>query len=353
MGKKERKIKCVVWDLDNTVWDGILSEDENVKLREEVLEVIKELDARGILNSIASKNNYEPAMEKLKEFGIEEYFLYPQISWNEKSDSVQNIAKSINIGIDTLAFIDDQPYELDEVQFSCPEVMCILEDKIDKLLDMPEFHPKFITGESKKRRQMYQSDIERKTIEEKYEGPKEEFLASLNMFCTIKAAEEEDLKRAEELTVRTNQLNTTGYTYSYEELKELMDSPDYKLYVCKLDDKFGTYGNIGIALVKCEEEEWVIKLFLMSCRVMSRGVGTVFMNYIVNEARKHDVRLIAEFIHNDRNRMMYVSYKFGGFKDIGENDGVNILEYDFEQKSLYPSYMKLKIIDKNESLATC
>ena len=351
MGKTAKKIKCLVWDLDNTLWDGILVEDENVKLREEVLDVIKQLDERGILNSIASKNDYDLAIEKLKSFGIDEYFLYPQISWNSKSGSVKNIAKLINIGIDTLAFVDDQPYELDEVKFSCPEVMCISENKIDKLLDMPEFHPMFITGESKKRREMYQNDIKRKTIEEKYDGPKEEFLESLNMICTIKEAEVEDLRRAEELTVRTNQLNTTGYTYSYEELKDLMESPDYKLYVCSLDDKFGMYGNIGIALVKCEDDKWVIRLFLMSCRVMSRGVGTVFMNYVINQSRKYKVKLFAEFIHNDRNRMMYVSYKFGGFKEISQDGEVKLLEHDLKQNITYPSYMKLNIIDKEKSFA--
>jgi FkbH-like protein len=351
MGSKEKKIKCVVWDLDNTLWSGTLLEDESIKLNREVIDVIRKLDARGILNSIASKNDYDTAMGKLKQFGVDEYFLYPQISWNIKSNSVKNISQLLNIGIDTLAFVDDQPYELDEVNFSCPEVLCISADNVEKLLDMPEFHPRFITGESKQRRQMYQSDIKRKVIEERHEGPKEEFLASLDMICTIKETELEDLRRAEELTVRTNQLNTTGYTYSYEELKELMYSPDYKFYVCRLDDKFGTYGNIGIALIKCQGDVWIIKLLLMSCRVMTRGVGIVFMNYIINKARESKVRLLAEFIHNDRNRMMYVTYKFGGFKEISEDAGIKLLEHDLKQDSIYPPYVQLRIIEKEEKYA--
>ena len=105
MEKKE--IKCVIWDLDNTLWNGILTEDEEVKLREDAKNMIIELDSRGILNSVSSKNNYEDAMKKLEEFGLSQYFLYPEINWNPKSDSVGNIVKNLNISMDTVLFIDD------------------------------------------------------------------------------------------------------------------------------------------------------------------------------------------------------------------------------------------------------
>ena len=113
---KKKEIKCIVWDLDNTIWDGTLTESKNVKLKHYIKDIIGELDARGILNSIASKNNYGDAVEKLKEFGIYEYFLYPEINWNPKSSSIANIQKNLNIGIDTFMFIDDQQFELDEVK---------------------------------------------------------------------------------------------------------------------------------------------------------------------------------------------------------------------------------------------
>ena len=116
--KKITTVKCVVWDLDNTVWEGVLLEGDDLKLRNDVVAIIKTLDDRGILNAIASRNEFDPAMAQLEAFGIDHYFIYPQINWNPKSESVAQIAKDINIGINTLAFVDDQPFEREEVQFA-------------------------------------------------------------------------------------------------------------------------------------------------------------------------------------------------------------------------------------------
>lgn len=341
---KRSKVKCVVWDLDNTLWDGVLLEDEEVTLRQGIKHIIEVLDNRGILQSIASKNEHGRTMMKLKELGIEEYFIYPQINWNSKSSSVKAIAKSINIGIDTLAFVDDQSFELEEVRFSAPEVLCIDSSDLSGLLDMPEMNPRFVTEDSKIRRKMYQSDIKRNTVEEYFEGTQEEFLASLNMSFSIAPVCEGDLQRAEELTVRTHQLNTTGYTYSYEELDHFRKSKSHKLYMASLEDKYGTYGKIGLVLVECKEDIWTIKLLLMSCRVMSRGAGTILINHIMRLANAAGVKLRAEFIPNDRNRMMYITYKFGGFAEVEEKDGMVIFENSLEQIQAVPDYVKLNLV---------
>ncbi|MCP4261664.1 MAG: HAD-IIIC family phosphatase [Planctomycetes bacterium] len=337
--KNDKKIKCVVWDLDNTLWNGVLLEDDQVSLRDGVTDIIKMLDSRGILQSVASKNEHSHALAQLETFGLSEYFLYPQINWSSKSQNIETIAKKINIGIDTFAFIDDQPFEREEVNFSLPDMLCIDAADINELLDMPEMNPRFITDESSKRRLMYLRDIERDEIEEDFVGPKEDFLATLNMVLTIAQAQEEDLKRAEELTVRTHQLNTTGDTYSYEELDRFRQSDKHILLVAGLEDKYGTYGKIGLTLIECHEDVWMIKLLLMSCRVMSRGVGSVMINHLRNEARKKGVRLQAEFISNDRNRMMYMTYKFAHFKEKEKINDRVILENDLSQVQNFPEYL--------------
>src|SRR5689334_8960196 len=115
---KPGSVKCLVWDLDHTVWEGILLEDPEVRLRPGVAEVLAELDGRGILHSIASRNDHDLAMAKLKELGLDEYFLYPKVNWGTKSESIAAIAKDLNLGVDAFAFIDDQPFEREEVQFT-------------------------------------------------------------------------------------------------------------------------------------------------------------------------------------------------------------------------------------------
>jgi FkbH-like protein len=340
---EKQSIKCVVWDLDNTLWDGILLEDDDVSLRGEVVETIEALDRLGILNSIASRNEHDVAWKKLEEFGIAEYFLYPEIGWNSKSSSLEAIAESLNIALDTFAFVDDQPFEREEVSFAHPEVQCIDAADVESMLDMPRMKPRFVTPESQLRRKMYRSDIERNKVEAEFQGPNEEFLATLGMAFKIKPAAESDLQRAEELTMRTHQLNTTGYTYSYDELDVLRRSKDHLLFVASLDDKYGTYGTIGLALVELGESFWTVKLLLMSCRVMSRGVGTIMMSYIMSRAKEAGVRLRAEFLPNGRNRMMYVTYRFGGFQEVEKQGDLVILENDLGQIQEYPTYVRVQI----------
>lgn len=343
LAAKHQSIKCVVWDLDNTIWDGVLLEDRQVTLRPHVVAVIKELDRRGILHSIASKNEYHSAMAKLEAFGIKDYFLYPQISWNSKAAAVQAVASAINIGIDTLAFVDDQPFEREEVAYSLPAVLCIDADEIDAIPDMDAMQPRFITDDSKLRRSMYQSDAERNQAEKEFVGPSEEFLATLGMTFTIAPAQEDDLQRAEELTMRTHQLNTTGYTYSYDELNAFRTSGTHKLYIASLDDKYGTYGKIGLMMIACQPDVWVVKLLLMSCRVMSRGVGTIMMNHALNSAKAAGARLRAEFVANDRNRMMYITYKFAGFREIDRVGNLSILENDLAHVQPFPAYVRVQL----------
>ena len=339
----KKRIKCVVWDLDNTLWDGILLEDSEVYLKACSKKIIEELDYRGILQSVISKNDYVTAVKKMKEFGIDEYFLYPQINWEAKSKGIKNIADSINISLDSIMFIDDQFFERDEVNFSFPEVMCVDSSRIADLLDFPELNPEFITDDSKIRRQLYINDIKRAEIEESFEGSKEGFLASLDMVLTIRPVEKDDLKRVEELTVRTHQLNSTGYTYSYEELEKFRELKEYKLYIAELNDKYGTYGKIGVVVLYCEKDTWTIKLLLMSCRVVSRGIGTIMINFIKNMARKKGVNLKADFVKTDLNRMMYLTYRFTGFNELSSKDNFEELLADLNVIQSYPDYMKVVI----------
>jgi len=335
-------IKCVVWDLDNTVWDGVLLEQDRLSLREQVVGVIKALDERGILHSIASRNEPAAALEQLREFQLAEYFLYPQINWNSKADSIRRVAELLNIGLDSIAFVDDQPFELEEVKFSIPELLCLGLSDVDGMLARPELSPANVTRDARARRLMYQSDIRRQQEEDEFVGPKEEFLATLGLRFNIAPAGADDLARAEELTLRTNQLNTTGYTYSRAELEAFSRSEGHRLLVAGLEDKYGDYGKIGLALLECGPDRWVIKLLLMSCRVMSRGAGTLLLNQIMRRAKEEGVRLLSEFVPNERNRMMHVSYKFAGFREVERRGNLLLLENDLTHVPPCPVYVELR-----------
>jgi FkbH-like protein len=341
---KERDIKCVVWDLDRTVWDGILLEGDDIRLKPGVLEIIKALDGRGILHSIASKNDFGYAMEKLKQFQLHDYFLYPEINWNAKSFSISRIRKNLNISLDNMAFIDDEPFERDEVQSIHPEVMCLDAANLETLLSHPRLKPKFITEDSERRRLMYMAQIERTREEESYEGPRSEFLSSLDMRLYITRASEDGLLRVQELTARTNQLNTTGVSYSHDDLRQFIHSPHHLVLLCELEDKYGSYGKVGLALVEIVNGCHHVRLFILSCRVLSLGIGTVFLNYIMQLAKHSNHRLRLDYRKTGRNRQMYITLKMANFKESGDMEGeTKIFENDLTVVPQLPSFMDIHL----------
>jgi methoxymalonate biosynthesis protein len=210
MPDKPALVKCLVWDLDNTLWQGTLLEDPDVRIPSEIREVISTLDSRGILQSISSKNDYDHAWERLKQLGVADYFVHPQVGWGRKSDAVLHIAEQLNFATGTIAFIDDQPAERAEVAFRSPEVRCYTADQALALPGLAEFSPEVVTIDARRRRQMYQAGFRRDAERESFPGPDEEFLRSLELVMTIKRADEDDLSRVEELTLRTSQMNATG-----------------------------------------------------------------------------------------------------------------------------------------------
>ncbi|MET0464661.1 MAG: HAD-IIIC family phosphatase [Chitinophagaceae bacterium] len=335
-------IKCVVWDLDNTIWDGILSEDENVSLKPWVGEMLDTLDQRGIIHSIASRNNQADALRKLKELSIDQYFLYPQIHWGDKSESIQAIQQKLNIAIGCIAFIDDQPAERHEVQMKLPDVYCLDAEEYETMIAHARFIPEKITEDAKMRRLLYQQEQVRAEEEEKFGGNNIEFLRSLQMELLVTMADEEDLARAEELTLRTNQLNATGKTYDYNTLAEFIRSDRFSLCLCELKDRFGSYGKIGLVLLNNTAEDIHIEMMLFSCRVISRGIGTAMICFLNNKAGATGRRLTANFRDTGRNRNMFMTYAMAGFQDTAVmQDDCRLLVMGPDGRSELPPYLTL------------
>ena len=339
------RIKCLIFDLDDTLWEGTLTEGGGKKLRDGALELINTLDSRGILMSIASKNDYDTAMKALAEIdpSLPEMFLCPKISWGAKSAAVGEIAADLNLKMCNLAFIDDSEFQRDEVKFAHPDISVYDAAELARLADYPEFTVKFITEDSKNRRSMYVSDMNRDRAKTEFAGTDEAFMATLDMHLSIDPVDEPQLRRVEELTLRTHQLNSTGYTYSYDELCSFIDSPNHEFFIAGLTDKYGDSGKVGLVLMEDAGDAYVLKLLIVSCRVMTRGVGSALLTHAVRVAAEKGKKLRAEYLETEYNRIMYITYKLAGFEEIDEFDDGDgcVLEYARETLPEYPSYLKI------------
>ncbi|QMU67392.1 HAD-IIIC family phosphatase [Streptacidiphilus sp. P02-A3a] len=349
--ERRTTIKCVVWDLDDTLWEGVLAEGGGTVLRPGVLDTLEALDQRGILHSVASKNEPGRALERLRELGVADYLLCPQISWEPKSSLVAAIAKHLNIGLDSLLFIDDSPFERAEVADVHPQVWCLDSAEAATLADLPAFD-RVPTPDGAVRRRRYQQAEVRRDYEESFQGPRAEFLKTLDLRLTVAPATPDDLLRSAELTERTHQLNTTGLVFDAAQLAALIPRADQRLLVIGLEDRFGGYGTVGIVLLGTDAREWRIRLFLMSCRVMGRNVGGAVLALLAREADAAGVDLTADFLANDVNRPMYMVYRLAGFTETGREGEVQRLRLRPGVGRANPDYVALNSLIRPAAPAT-
>jgi FkbH-like protein len=303
-----QKVKCVAWDLDNTVWNGILVEaDQNaLTLRDGVFEMMEELDKRGILQTVVSKNDYEFAWPQLEKLGVSKYFLYPAINWGQKSRNLEQIAKELNINTDTFALIDDSSFERAEVQNSLSQVRVYPENNLRKLLELNEFDVP-ITVDTSKRREMYQIEEKRKQILSYYDGNYLDFIKSCKIKIDICPVDtEERKKRCYELIQRTNQLNLTGQKYSEIEFQNILNDSNRINLSIDCSDKFGDYGTVGFFSIYYNSERITVLEMAISCRVAQKHIEYAMMSWI---ARK--------IVSNKKIDILNINYK-----DTGKNKPV-------------------------------
>lgn len=275
-----RTVKCVVFDLDNTIWDGVLVEGDDVTLRPGIAALLQNLDERGILLSIASKNSHEAAWKKLEEFGLSDYFLYPQINWQPKGVSIKLIAERFNIGKDSLAFVDDRNFELDQVARACPEVLCVNANQIESLPSDPRFQGS-TTPDARRRRLLYREASLREEVQESFGSDYAGFLLACDIHLELAEYSEDESDRIAELVQRTNQLNFSGRKYTRPQLQEILNDPLLDKYVLKSRDKYGSYGTIGFAIVEPPSNAIRIQDFMLSCRVQGKLLEKAFFGHLM------------------------------------------------------------------------
>lgn len=265
------KVKVVAWDLDNTLWKGTLVNDSNVVLNQAALVVIKELDRRGILNTICSKNDEAEALAKIEEFALRDYFLYPAINWGQKSENLKAIAEQLNLGINSFAFVDDNVREREEVSQALPMVRVFADTEISDLLGKDEFDVP-VTETSRKRRLLYMEDAKRNTLKASFSDNYDEFLRSLEMVLTVEKINEENKDRCYELLSRSNQLNLSTNRYTAEEYDALLRDPKNVCLAFRVADKFGDYGIVSFMSLHLDGAKARIMDLVISCRIAKKKV---------------------------------------------------------------------------------
>jgi FkbH-like protein len=324
---KRAKVKCVVWDLDNTLWNGTLIEDgaEKLMLKAGVKRVLQELDERGILLSIASKNNEPEAKEALKRMGIDELFLAPQISWGPKSEAIREIARRLNIGLDSFLFVDDSEFELHEVSSALPEVRVLDASRFVEILSLKECIVP-VTAESRARRQMYRVEEERKDLASSFAGDYMAFLRDCEIRLNILPLADENLERVHELTQRTNQMNFSGNRYDREKLRQLLATPWFDSYVLEVVDRFGSYGVVGFCIV--DSREPLITDLMFSCRIQAKRVEHAFLAWLIRKYRDTSGGEVwASYRWTERNAPAGKVFSDIGMHEVEKVNGVSRLVF--------------------------
>lgn len=322
-GHPAEKVKCVVWDLDNTVWKGILVEDgrNNLVLRDEVVRLVHALDDRGIIQSVVSKNDQAEALEALARFGLRDYFVYPIINWDPKSVNLKRLAAALNINADSLALIDDSPFERAEVQSALPQCRVYHEQEVSTILGYPEFNVP-VTEESRMRRKSYFAEMERERTFNECGGDYESFLRSCRMEMRIFVPREEaQIARCRELIQRSNQLNLSTRRYSEEEFSELLRTEGILCVGFQCKDRFGDYGIVGFASLDERSDEPRLIDLVISCRVAQKMVERTLLECLAERGRGKGQRFFnADLVKTKKNgplRSVFESLPFVLVEDSG------------------------------------
>lgn len=339
--------KCVICDLDNTLWGGVIGDDGigGIEIGElgrghaftNLQRWLKQLKECGIILAVCSKNNEDTAKEPFEKH--EEMVLrLSDISifvanWNDKASNIKMIQKSLNIGMDSIVFLDDNPFERNLVRQMIPEI------EVPELPEDPALYLGYLqrcnyfdtvsyAGENSDRTKQYQAEFERNKLQQQFTSI-DDYLISLDMVAEVKAFEPVRYARIAQLTQRSNQFNLRTIRYTEDEIERVANDPNYLTLYYTLRDKFGDHGLISVVILKKISDKTIfIDTWLMSCRVLKRGMEEFIINKLVETAEINGFDEIwAEYIPTAKNSMVKDIYSVMGFSEKEEN------QYQLDVKS--------------------
>jgi len=349
--------KCIVLDLDNTLWGGVVGEDgyDGIDLGhtprgKAFVEFQKELLSlwnQGIILAINSKNNFDDAIKVIREHPDmilrEKNFASIQINWNDKVQNMKEISSEINIGLDSIVFFDDDKLNQERITQEFPEILTIdmsnePSDFVPILKEINDFNVLSRTIEDAKRGEMYAQQRERKSLEKSVSNL-DDFLKQLDIKVKIKKSSKFLIPRISQLTLKTNQFNLTTKRYQEEDIEKFSNNENFEVGCAQVLDKFGDNGITGAYIINKNEKFWMIDTFLLSCRIIGRGVENAILSEILKDAKKNGVEEIkAEFIPTEKNKP---AENF--LSDYGFKKQENFWVYNLNNNIKSPNHLTVEI----------
>ena len=354
--------KCLILDLDNTVWGGVIGDDglEGIQLGHglgigkaftEFQMWVKKLKQRGVIICVASKNNEETAKEPFEKhpdmvLKLEDIAVF-QANWETKVDNIRTIQRILNIGFDSMVFLDDNPFERNIVRenipgITVPELPQDPGEYLEYLYSLNLFETASYSQADKDRTKQYQVEAQRVSLQKTFSN-EADFLKSLDMTSVVSGFNKFNTPRVAQLSQRSNQFNLRTVRYTEADIEALGQNPDVIDLSFTLEDKFGDNGLIAVIIMKKQDEETLfIDTWFMSCRVLKRGMEDFTLNTMVEAAREKGYkRIVGEYLPTPKNKMVENHYPSLGFQKL---EGTPTAQYviDVEQYQPRENYIKTK-----------
>jgi FkbH-like protein len=363
--RKEEEIalkrkKCLVLDLDNTLWGGVLGEDgiDGIKIGGDYpgkaflyfQEALVELSKRGIILTICSKNNEEDVLEAWEKNPFivlkQKYISAYRINWNNKADNIKELSEELNIGLDSFVFVDDNPTERELIRQMLP--MVEVPEFPEQPYELPEFFRQLvdkyfriysITEEDKKKTEQYQANAKRSNEKKKFTDIGE-YIKSLDIKIEIQKANEFNIPRIAQMSQKTNQFNLTTKRYTDADIKSFLEQ-GYDIYCISVSDKFGDNGITGEIIIREEGKLAEIDTLLLSCRILGKGIEEAFIKRILAILKDKGIEEVkAKYIPTIKNSQVKDFYEKVGFEKEQEEDGIknyiiSLKDKEFDIKPYY------------------
>jgi len=351
-----KRKKCLAVDLDNTIWGGVVGEDgingivlgpvkEGARFMN-IQKRLKELKNTGVVLAVVSKNNPEEALNAIRNHPNmilhEDDFVEILANWKPKSENIRQLSADLNIGVDAIVLLDDNPVEREEVRANLPNVMVIEPRYAKEIFDediVNSFAEYFLvlklTNEDKVKTEQYRGEFRRKEVLSS-SRTLEEYLERLEIHVHLRKAKNQDIDRIAQLTQKTNQFNLTSKRYTSETVRDFLAQTDMIIYVVESSDKYGSYGEISTIIIRVEKDNATVDTFLMSCRAMGRTIEFALLKIVENELYENGVRrMIGLYKPTEKNKPVEGFYEKNGYRLLyKDSEGVYHYTKELNSKQL-------------------